>query len=267
MAEQWHPTKNGDLTPSDVKEGSGKSVWWLCEKGHEWKAVIGSRATGNGCPYCSGKRASTENNLQVLNPDLAKQWHPTKNGDLTPSDITVRSAKKVWWTCEKDHEWDSTVANRTSGNGCPYCAGKRVWDGNSLHTLNPDLAKQWHPSKNGELTPNDVTIGSGKKAWWICDKGHEWEAAISSRIRGNGCPFCAGQRVGADNSLQTLNSDLAKQWHPTKNGTLTPNDVTLGSSKKVWWQCDKGHEWEAVILRRRNGARCPLCNKLQSDTE
>ena len=29
---------------------------------------------------------------------------------------------------------------------------------------------------------------------------------------------------------------LVKEWHPTKNGDLTPKDVTYGSNKKVWWR-------------------------------
>ena len=37
----------------------------------------------------------------------------------------------------------------------------------------PELSKEWHPTKNGDLTPYDVTVGSHKKVWWICSKGHK----------------------------------------------------------------------------------------------
>lgn len=57
--------------------------------------------------------------------ELAKEWHPTKNGELTPKDITSGSGKKVWWLCSKGHEWQARVADRTSGKGCPYCSGKK----------------------------------------------------------------------------------------------------------------------------------------------
>ena len=66
-------------------------------------------------------RVSPEYNLAVLHPDVAAQWHPTKNGDLTPYDVTPGSGKKVWWKCEKGHEWDATVGDRTRGRGCPHC--------------------------------------------------------------------------------------------------------------------------------------------------
>jgi hypothetical protein len=127
-----------------------------------------------------------------------------------------------------------------------------------LQTINPELAKQWHPKKNGRLTPQDVTPNSDKKAWWICGSGHEWKATISNRNRGRGCPYCAGRAVCDDNCLQTVNPPLAAEWHPVENGRLTPRDVTPGSRKRVWWQCRKGHTWEAYIHSRSRGfGRCP----------
>ena len=156
-----------------------------------------------------------ENSLAVINPDLAKQWHPTQNGDLTPYNVLPHSNKKVWWKCEEGHEWKATINNRTNGRNCPYCSGQLVCIDNCLQTLNPEIANEWHPSKNGYLTPNDVTTGSGKKVWWQCEKGHEWEAIIKSRAKsGQGCPFCSGKRVCIDNCLLTLNPELAKEWHP-----------------------------------------------------
>ena len=102
-------------------------------------------------------------NLKAVNPGLAAQWHPVKNGDLKPEDVTPGSTKKVWWLCAKGHEWQSIVYDRTDGNGCPYCSGKNVNKDNCLKTRNPSLALQWHPVKNGDLTPEDVTPGSHKK--------------------------------------------------------------------------------------------------------
>lgn len=104
--------------------------------------------------------------LADLNADLAKQWHPTKNGDLTPFDFTINSHNKVWWKCDKanDHEWESTIANRSSGNGCSIYRGRKIVSSNCLATTNPELAKEWHPTKNGNLTPSDEYAGSHKKA-------------------------------------------------------------------------------------------------------
>ena len=60
----------------------------------------------------------------------------------------------------------------------------------NLQIRNPPLAKEWHPQKNDGLTPKDVTPSSHKKVWWKCSKGHEWDALVSNRTRGRGCPYC-----------------------------------------------------------------------------
>ena len=202
--------------------------------------------------------------MSHLKSNLFAEWHPTKNGSLTPNMVTAGSAKKVWWLCPKGHEWESTVAFRSRGSGCPYCSGKKVLSGeNDLATLNPSLASEWHPTKNGSLTPNMVTAGSSKKVWWLCSKGHEWETKVSTRNRGHGCPYCSSwhKTTVTEESLAKLNPSLAIEWHPTKNGSLTPNMVTVGSSKKVWWLCSKGHEWEALVNSRNHGSGCPVCIK------
>ncbi|MCL2564515.1 MAG: zinc-ribbon domain-containing protein [Defluviitaleaceae bacterium] len=263
LANQWHPIRNLGMKPSMIKAGSKKKVWWQCEKGHEWEETVSNRVANRNCPYCSGRRAYLDNCLQTINPRLSSQWHPANNGSLAPDNVTPSSNKKVWWQCEKGHEWQESIANRTKGSGCPFCAGKRASIENCLQTLNPNLAKEWHPIKNETLTTYDVTVGSGKKVWWQCEKGHEWEAIVNSRTKGNGCPFCSGWRACDDNSLQALNPRLSKEWHPVKNGELTPSNVTIGSSRKVWWQCEKGHEWEATIKSRSNGSGCPDCYKMK----
>ena len=134
----------------------------------------------------------------------------------------------------------------------------------SLFIQLPDLAAQWHPTKNGNLTPHDVTAGSNKKVWWKCSNGHEWEAKINNRTRNIKCPYCRGKKVGENNCLANKKPDLAAQWHPTRNGNLTPHDVTYASHKKVWWKCSNGHEWEAVIKNRYYGSiSCNLCANVE----
>ena len=261
LSKEWHPIKNGDLTPYDVMSGSSKKVWWKCEKGHEWQASISSRYTGAGCPYCSNQKACIDNCLATINPELSKEWHPIKNGDLTPYDVVYGSGKKVWWKCNKGHEWQVSINNRSKGRGCPYCTGKKICIDNCLATINPKLSKEWHPIKNGNLTPYDVMPGSSKKVWWKCSKGHEWEARISNRSNGSKCHYCTGQKVTIDESLGNLNKMLSKEWHLIKNKELTPYDVGIGSHKKVWWKCSKGHEWQARVYSRTSGSGCPECYK------
>lgn len=265
LAAQWHPTKNGDLTPDQVTRGSNQKRWWLCGYGHEWEATVNSRVAGNGCPYCAGQKIIVGvNDLATKRPELITQWHPIKNGTLRPEDVTEFSHKNVWWLCKKGHEWRTKIQDRSRGEGCPYCAGKMVAKGeNDLATQYPELVKEWNPIRNGQLMPTDVTPHSMRKVWWQCEKGHEWEANIDNRVKGKGCPYCKGRRaIPGETDLLTVMPELANTWHPTKNGALTPDQVTQGSNRKVWWQCDKGHEWQAIICDRANRNRgCPYCTR------
>lgn len=143
-------------------------------------------------------RSRKGRNLSIARPDLAEYWHPTKNGDLTPEDVTVGSNKKVWWRHWHEgtrtwHEWEESIRHRAEARRpCPYCANKRVLLGyNDLATTYPEIARRWHPTKNGNLTPRDVLEGSNKRVWWICAGcGDEFEARICD-ISHTSKPLCA----------------------------------------------------------------------------
>ena len=196
--------------------------------------------------------------------EILEQWHPTKNGDLRPDAVAPKSNKYIWWRCEKGHEWETMICNRTStmSRGCPYCANRIIVAGeNDLATIFPEIAKEWHPAKNENLRPDAVAPKANKVVWWQCDKGHEYQDKIIARtIAGTGCPYCSGRKVLTGvNDLATTHPALAAQWHPSKNGDRAPEMVTRNSMEKVWWRCEKGHEWEAIINHRKRGVGCPYC--------
>ena len=334
IAAQWHSELNLPLTPYDVVPGSEKEAYWQCPKGHVWKSPIYYRTgpRGNNCPICSHRIVHPDFSLQTLDPNLSKFWHPTKNLPLTPDDVTCGSNRKVWWQCERGHEWQCApnhLHKLNDSNRCPYCNDRAVCEDNSLLTRYPELAQEWdnelnfpltpdhvlycsskkywwrrgefvwqasikdrqrkrdgiprgqylacyphlrlsvtHPElgaqwdnlKNAPLTPDQVTARSGKKVWWCCKHGHTWQSAINKRIRGDGCPYCSGHRPSKEYCLQTCCPAIAAQWHPERNGDLTPLDVTPGSGKVVWWRCEKGHEWKTSVSNRsRSGHNCPYC--------
>jgi hypothetical protein len=106
----------------------------------------------------------------------------------------------VWWRCSTDpsHEWQTRIYNRVSRRptGCPMCSGRVVTPETSLRGRSPELAAQWHPTKNRPLTPGDVVPGSNKRVWWRCllDRAHVWATSVSNRSRlGHGCPYCSGR--------------------------------------------------------------------------
>ena len=125
---QWHPDLNGELTPQTVTPYSNRRVWWLCERGHTYQATVAHRTREkSGCPYCSGKKALPGyNDLATLYPQIADEWHPDLNGELTPQAVTPGSHRAVWWRCADGHEWKARIDSRTGKKkpGCPVCAGK-----------------------------------------------------------------------------------------------------------------------------------------------
>jgi hypothetical protein len=272
IAKQWHPSLNGDLKPNDVTPGSGQIVYWVCPKNsdHVWKTRVNARVKGRGCPYCANKRTLGKEykTLAVAFPEIAQEWHPTKNGNRSPETIGEASSIKVWWKCSTnpEHEWTTSPYERTAhGVSCPYCSGRQINRENSFGGKYPELVKQWHLTKNGALSPYELFPYSKEKVWWICqdDPTHEWQAQIKTRIETSGnCPICARKVSKKLPLLSIYSPELVKEWHPTKNGDLTPNQFSAGSTKKVWWQCNNNpsHEWEAVIGNRTTkGKGCPYC--------
>lgn len=142
--------------------------------------------------------SSRKLSLFDANPELAAQWHPTKNGRVTPHDVYPFSNRRIWWLCPKDprHEWEAPVYARTAGNGCPdhpCCTRPRASPWYNLRTEYPKIAEQFHPSKNGDTTPEQIVPFSTKKYWWRCAYGHEWKVRVDSRTVGNGCRTCHAQ--------------------------------------------------------------------------
>ena len=192
MAE-WDQEKNNVL-PESVSRGSRKYAWWVCPRGHSYQAYVYTRSAGCGCPYCAGKRAvQGETDLATTNPQLLPEWD--ERNELSPQELTAGSHKPVWWVCKEGHRWQAAPYARAAGNGCPYCANRRVLPGwNDLATTDPNVAREWDERLNGSLSPKDVTRGSNRRVWWHCKFGHVWKAAVFSRTRkmAAGCPICCG---------------------------------------------------------------------------
>ena len=252
---------------------STKKIHFHCRKGHKWEEKIAnfskrSSIRGEHCPYCSNIwLLKGFNDIKTLYPQLYKE---IKNKDK--DNILPTSKRKITWVCPQGHEFNSSINYRVRNNsGCPYCTGVKVLSGfNDLKTLRPDLMKYWDYQKN-ELDPTKVSRGTTKKAWWKCDKGHSHLMPISKKtIRGSGCPYCSGRRIlPGYNDIATTYPEILKEWNYDKN-TITPQEIMKSSGKKVWWICEKGHEWKISPNQRtyssnslkhgyKKGTNCPYC--------
>ena len=270
VLKKWDYEKN-NITPDEVSYGYSKKVWWVCEKGHHYETSVYQfiNLKGDKCPICSGKQIMEGfNDLATVYPNLAREWNENKN-TIKINKVGRNSNKKVWWVCEKGHEWEATIANRTKGTGCPYCSNRRVLQGyNDLSTTNPELLKEWDYEKN-DFEPITIMIGSSKKVWWICPVcGYEWQVAPVNRKKANGCytgcPVCEGNAIKPGyNDFETKCMEAAKHWNYEKNGSLLPSMFGPKSEKKVWWKCDEGHEYLRKICYESRGYGCPVCRKMK----
>ena len=279
---ELHPTLNGALDPKLIAAGSPRKLWWRCAAGHEWRAQVAGRSAGRGCPECAkvrhgqrlgerNQRVERERTLAVKNPALFGELHATRNRDLDTRALAAGSARTVWWRCAQGHEWQARVVSRNAGSGCPVCAvGQRVATRRarparvpperSLAARRPDLITQLHPKRNGDLDAHDISAGSTRGVWWRCPAGHEWEARVTDRTRGAGCPACArNQPAPRERSLAVRRPELVAQLHPTRNGRVDPFALAAGSNRPAWWRCELGHEWEATVAARVRGTGCPVC--------
>lgn len=283
----WHPSRNLPELPEQFSKGSNRSVWWRCPKSatHVWQAKICNivRAWANensGCPWCYGKKVDEHNSLAALNPDLAKNWHPTANGDLTPSKVTAHSGKKVWWLCSKaGHTYQYSVTGQSQRQQqqhelCPDCSHVAINEKTSLAGVSPQAAAMWHPRKNGKLTASDVHAGNTvSKFWWRCPQKHEWMASVPHMVisaakpnKSKGCPYCCGKKATIQNNLYSLNYKLAQMWDVERNAPVQSWDVLPLSKKMAHWLCPNGHRFEQTIANvsrsfAANGDKCYLCAK------
>jgi len=260
IAGEWSP-RNGDISPQDVLPGSARKVWWCCRRcGHEWPARVSARTAGSGCPMCA---SSTKTGLRLMStrPDLVAEWSVEHNGPLDQT-VTAGSERSVWWRCDDGHEWQARVAQRTRGQGCPYCSHKLASPETSLRAAYPQLALEWDVDRNGVRTPDDVLPGSGRRIWWRCQIAdqHVWQAEVRARTRGSRCPFCTGSRIQPDQSIFATSPDLVAEWHWQRNGAIDIGGVSAGSRTVAWWLCPFGHEWTARVAdRSAKHAGCPIC--------
>ena len=245
--------------PSQKLAGSSERLNWKCKMGHSWQSTIVNRTFNNtGCPICINQKLLTGyNDLATVHPELAKQaygWDPSK--------ILSGSGKKVSWICSKGHIWESKIASRISQeSGCLVCIGRQVLAGfNDIQTTFPELAAEavgWDTTR--------FTHGSGAKVKWKCEKGHVWDAVISSRTTGGqGCPSCSisGFDPNKEGWLYLL---VHPEWELHQIGISNVLNERLKTHKNLGWvvvdtrgplQGDVTYQWEQSIIRalKKGGA-------------
>jgi hypothetical protein len=256
----------------------------ICSIHGPWKVSYSNHAKGRGCPSCRHKgrswvNADGSNSMAVTHPNLAKELHPSKNGEITPENITAGSNRKLWWLCNKcGREWDAVVHSRKSAKiydgGCKHCTRTKKLKISKktrvpkitkpMRITHPEISKEFHPTKNPNYSIDLPSPKGTEKVWWICSNcDNEFQQIFRGRKFGYPCKACSGQGVHSDgrNSMAVTHPKLAIELHPTKNGDLTPKIIMAGTSKSLFWQCSEcTHLWGATGNNRANkGTGCPAC--------
>lgn len=265
LMKEWDFDENQELDPAQLVVGSNKKANWVCYLcNNRWSTSIYHRAVNNrGCRKCSSNRRlnfNVKDSIASTHPNIANDWDHNNNGRLLPEMFPKGARYKANWRCHRCGE--KVQRSVKSYKGCSKCNKALKLQNNNLELACPEISKQWDINKNEGKCPSDYAPKSNKKAWWLCSVcNHSWEAKISNRAIGRGCPVCSNKEVVAGkNDLITTHPHLAKEWHPSKNGELSPTNVTYGSGKKVWWLCPFNHEYKATLLHRAHGTDCPKCN-------
>lgn len=221
------------------------------------------------------------NDFETQCPEMAKKWHPTKNGHITPLQILAGSGHKYWFTCEicgSDYKaspnslvWgfrNRTIKNRIGG--CLYCKGQSLYTAifeDSLAYKYPELLKEWDYDKNNEigLKPETTHPNSKTIAFWICPKKHPYKLSIQSSIhtQKSSCPYCNNKKVlPGFNDLVTKFPKTIKIWDFNKN-IINPHEIAPHSSKEAWFICSKcGKSYNRLIKyqSQRNESWCSRCS-------
>lgn len=277
LFRQLHPTKNPGIDVSSLTASSNELVWWLGPCGHVWEARIRGRARGHGCHVCRNHIVVAGiNDLTTTFPEVAALWHSELNPGVAPTQVTAGSQRRVWWRCPDGHAYCASVSDRVrrrSSVGCNICSGRVIVAGiNDLASIFPSTRDLWDSDKNDPYNPQQVYYRSQKCFYWKREQcGHSWHASVRKQVdRSHECPICFEQHVRGKPRflpgqvpLSVANPEISNDWHDSKNYPLTPDAITYGSHRVVWWLCQRGHEYSMAVTdrtRSANARSCPICS-------
>lgn len=269
--------------------GSSLPVRWRCITcAHIWEAKPAARTRGSGCPRCaeatrarSRAQAPAGRSLKDLFPQLATEFERNlERADMGPADLRHAAQQRCLWRCHScSHKWTATVANRTSGRGCPECGTKRKAEGRRRPTPRSGTAADAASFPLSELVKNltnpdhglaDVRPSSLDRCRWRCSAcAFEWDATVTNRVgKRSGCPKCSDQRNADRRSRAPQGKSLAARF-PTIADEFRENlsrpglrieELWPGSNAVCRWQCARGHEWLTTVASRVAGAGCARCS-------
>lgn len=269
LVEQWHPVKNGQLRPDKVAAGSKRVVWWRCENGHEWQIPIASRHRGSKCPRCTLSTTSLPeqylfNALRPVFPDAVNAAYIRSRGKNVELDIYIPEIKlaveydgihhAAKWM--KDEEKNMLLQKRGIQLIRVRCGGLPDIENHGSLVIKHD------PEDPSSIRRCLQFIGDYILTHTACTESQRIHLEMWTSTRAECTPELShpAQPIQIAVSIAVLHPRVARAWHPLKNHPLTPYDVSVHSRRRVWWQCQNGHAWQATVRHRAKGVPCPYCS-------
>ena len=195
----WDAKKNHPTSPDRVTVSSRMRAHWKCSCClHKWQtSVLNKTHNKTGCPKCAKANAGRKaDGTREKHPTFAgakhallEQWDHDRNieNGNTPDNTTLQSNKLIFWCCRecpkgKVHSWRALAGQRILGSGCPFCAGKRLCECNSLATVCPDVAADFDIKQNG-VSAAQVTSSATTKYSWLSDEPGAKKRSVQQRTR------------------------------------------------------------------------------------
>jgi len=168
LASLWDTEKNTGITLATLDATHAGAVWWRCPSGHGFQRPPVRMLADDACPTCALEKSS----LVAVAPNVAAEWHPTKNA-VAPHEIAADHAMSAWWVCPNGHEYQATVRARTQSNRrCPTCYGG--WSLESIRAFVKSLVG--HIDK---LNPSEL-FALAMQAGVLKDKGKPFVMALTN---------------------------------------------------------------------------------------
>lgn len=168
LAALWDADKNPGIAFETLDATHARAVWWRCPKGHGFQRPPVRMLADDACPTC----ALATTSLAAVAPNVAAEWHPTKNA-VKPDEILADHVMNAWWLCPSGHEYQATVRARTHGNrGCGTCYGG--WSLESIRAFVKSLVG--HLDK---LAPAEL-FALAMQAGVLKDKGKPFVMALTN---------------------------------------------------------------------------------------
>ena len=237
----WDPFLNGPADPAELAPSSDRLAWWRCPN-HALCGVVGLtsirskhasyRAAGRirECRQCAArKRVPPVVTIAQHIPEAVLALVSTVENRLGAHQLSRWHAALLTWRCLDDssHPTYRAVIPRSEARlpTCPTC--------NSLGNRRPDLAAEWHPDRN-DKAPDQLDYGANYRAWWLCERGHAWEAVVGIRAtQDTGCPECS--LAHTSRTEIRLWAELTTLLDPLLRADSTSTDPT-GRHTGVWHQ-------------------------------